>query len=78
MAAALPGGGRLGFKRAAGLTGIGAPQGGTAPRAVSDLLDDDVGVVEGGSVGGDVVGVAGEDLGGAVERGCDDDQGIDG
>jgi hypothetical protein len=39
----------------------------------SDLLDDDVGVVEGGSVGGDVVWVAGEDLGGAVERGCYDD-----
>ena len=44
----------------------------------SDLLDDDVGVVEGSSVGGDVVWVAGEDLGGAVERGCYDDQGVDG
>jgi hypothetical protein len=44
---------------------------------VSDLLDDDIGVVEGGSAGGDVVRVAGEDLGGAVERGRYDDQGAD-
>lgn len=45
---------------------------------VSDLVDDDVGVVEGGSVGGDFVWVASEDPGGTVERGCYDDQGVDG
>src|SRR5271154_5500596 len=33
---------------------------------VSGPLDDDVGVVEGGGVSGDVVWVAGEDLGGAA------------
>jgi hypothetical protein len=39
------------------------------------MLDGDVGLVEGGSVGGDVVWVAGEDLGPTVERGCYDDHG---
>jgi hypothetical protein len=47
--------------------------GNTDGHGSSDLLDNDVGMVEGGSVGSDVVWVARENLGGTVKRGCYDD-----
>ena len=52
---------------------LGTEAGNTDGHGSSDLLDNDVGMVEGGSVGGDVVWVARENLGGTVKRGSYDD-----
>ena len=54
------------------------PRPGIPPECeVSDPLDRDIRVVQGGGVRREIGGIAGEDLCGHVQRGCGDDERVD-